>query len=166
MCWLKHDWSQHATHFRQVFLFILWRDKLHRVCWVSAQNSQLKNKVSCWEPPCLVSKAVNPLRLRLSERPWERKPLRRQSLSPWQGCCLRHSLSPHSVCKKSPNLLSDLLPLPDLSLKQWQRVVQPCAGKGRFPRAIRLKKEYCETCFAKNALNSLIKVQKWNEFVS
>ena len=27
-------------------------------------------------------------------------------------------LSPHSVCKKSPNLLTALLPLPDLSLKQ------------------------------------------------
>ena len=27
-------------------------------------------------------------------------------------------LSPHSVCKKSPNLLAALLPLPDLSLKQ------------------------------------------------
>ena len=28
------------------------------------------------------------------------------------------SLSPHSVGKKSPNLLAALLPLPDLSLKQ------------------------------------------------
>ena len=68
---------------------------------------------------------------------------------------LRHSLSPHSVCKKSPNLLAALHPLPDLSLKQWQRVVQPCAGKGRFPGAIRPKKEYikfCESCFA-NTLN-------------
>ena len=29
-----------------------------------------------------------------------------------------NGLSPHSVCKKSPNLLAALLPLPDLSLKQ------------------------------------------------
>ena len=29
-----------------------------------------------------------------------------------------HSLSPHSVSKKSPNPLAALLPLPDLSLKQ------------------------------------------------
>ena len=69
---------------------------------------------------------------------------------------LWHSLSPHSDCKKSPNLLAALLPLPDLSLKQWQRAMQSCAGKGGFPRAIRPKKECiksCETCFAKNALN-------------
>ena len=26
--------------------------------------------------------------LRLSQRPWDHKPLRRQSLSPWQGCHL------------------------------------------------------------------------------
>ena len=59
--------------------------------------------------------------------------------------------SPHSVYKKPPNLLAALLSLPDLNPKQWQRAGQPCAGKGRFPRAIRLKKEYikpCETCFA------------------
>ena len=68
---------------------------------------------------------------------------------------LWQSLSPHSVCKKSPNLLAALLPLPDLSLKQWQRAVQPSAGKGRVPGAIRPKKQYikpCETCFA-NTLN-------------
>ena len=68
---------------------------------------------------------------------------------------LWHSLSTHSVCKKSPNLLAALLPLPDLSLKQCQRAVQPCAGKGGFPGAIRTKKECinsCETCFA-NTLN-------------
>ena len=68
---------------------------------------------------------------------------------------LWHSLSPRSDCKKSPNLLAALLPLPDWSLKQWQRAVQSCAGKCRFPRAIRPKKEYikpCETCFA-NTLN-------------
>ena len=73
------------------------------------------------------------------------------TLAPW----LWHRLSPHSVCKKSSNLLAALLPLPDLSLKQWQRVVQSCAGKGRFPGAIRSKKECiksCETCFA-NTLN-------------
>ena len=68
---------------------------------------------------------------------------------------LWHSLSPHSVCKKSPNLLAALLPLLHLSLKQWQGAVQSCAGKGRFPGAIRSKKECiksCETCFA-NTLN-------------
>ena len=68
---------------------------------------------------------------------------------------LWQSLSPHSVCRKSPNLLAALLPLPDLSLKLWQRWVRLCAGKGRFPRAIRPKKEcikLCETCFA-NTLN-------------
>ena len=42
---------------------------------------------------------------------------------------LWHSLSPHSVCKKSPNLLAALLPLLDLSLKQCWRWVWPCAGK-------------------------------------
>ena len=50
-------------------------------------------------------------------------------------------LSPHSVCKKSPNLFATLLPPLDLSLKQCQRWVQPCAGKGGFPREIRPKKE-------------------------
>ena len=72
---------------------------------------------------------------------------------PWLR--LSERLSPHSVCKKSPNLLAALLPLPDLSLKQCQRWVQPCAGKGRFPWAIRPKKECvksCETWFA-NTLN-------------
>ena len=68
---------------------------------------------------------------------------------------LWHGLSPHSVCKKSPNLLAALLPLLNLSLKQCWRWVWPCARKGRFPRAIRPKKECiksCETCFA-NTLN-------------
>ena len=37
---------------------------------------------------CLVSEAVTPPWLRLSDRPWDPKPLRRQSLSPWQGCYL------------------------------------------------------------------------------
>ena len=86
------------------------------------------------------------------------------TLAPWLWC----SLGPHSVCKKSPNLLAPLLPLPDLNLKQWQRVVQSCADKGGFPGAIRPKKEYiipCETCFAKNVLSFLIRVQAWNEFV-
>ena len=73
------------------------------------------------------------------------------TLAPW----LWHSLSPHSVCKKSPNLLAALLPLIDLSLKQCQRWVWPCAGKGRFPGMIGPEKECikpCETCFA-NTLN-------------
>ena len=68
---------------------------------------------------------------------------------------LWHGLSPHSVCKKSPNLLAALLPLLHLSLKQCWRWVLPCAGKGRFPRVIRSNKECiksCETCFA-NTLN-------------
>ena len=65
-----------------------------------------------------------------------------------------HSPSTHSVCKKPPNLLAALLPQLDLSLKQCWRWVQPCAGKGRFPREIRPKKECIKswTCFA-NALN-------------
>ena len=71
----------------------------------------------------------------------------------WWTLALRlwDSLSPHSVCKKSLNLLAALLPLLNLSLKQWQRAVQSCAGKGRSPWAIRPKKECiksCETCFA------------------
>ena len=68
------------------------------------------------------------------------------TLAPW----LWYSLSPHSVCKKPPNLLAALFLLPDLSLKQWQREVQSWAGKGGFPGAIRPKKECikpCETCF-------------------
>ena len=113
-------------------------------------------------------RSCNPPWLRLSERPWDHKPLKRQSLSPWQGLhlCplsphlawpqaddwlasdgkessregwpktgmvakgplgkdlggyrkrgwwtlalqLSHSLSPHSVWMKSPNLLTALLP--------------------------------------------------------
>ena len=31
-------------------------------------------------------RSCKPPRLRLSQRPWDHKPLRRQSLSPWQGC--------------------------------------------------------------------------------
>ena len=68
---------------------------------------------------------------------------------------LWHSLSPHSVYKKSPNFLATLLPLPDLSLKQCWNWVQPCAGKGGFPGVIRPKKECIksyETYFA-NTLN-------------
>ena len=45
--------------------------------------------------------------------------------------------------------------MPDLSLKQCQRWVQPCAGKGRFSWTIRPEKECiksCESCFA-NTLN-------------
>ena len=38
------------------------------------------------------------------------------------------SLSPHSFCKKSPNLLAALLPPPDSGLKQCRRGIQPCAG--------------------------------------
>ena len=53
---------------------------------------------------------------------------------------LWHSLSPHSVCKNSPNLLAALLPLPDFSLKQWQKWVWPCAGKGQFPGGSGLRK--------------------------
>ena len=32
-------------------------------------------------------RSCKPPWLRLCERPWDHKPLRRQSLSPWQGCC-------------------------------------------------------------------------------
>ena len=76
-------------------------------------------------------------------------------MDPRPSAWLYHGLNPHSVCKKSPNLLVASLSLLDLSLKQCWRWVWPCAGKGRFPRAIRPKKEYiksCETCFA-NTLN-------------
>ena len=68
-----------------------------------------------------------------------------------------HSLSPHSICKKSPNLLVVLLSLPDSGLKQYQRELQPCAGtSGFWQGAIRPKKECIksyETYFAKNVLN-------------
>ena len=68
---------------------------------------------------------------------------------------LWHALSPHSVCKKSPNLLAALLPLTDLSLKQCWRWVRPCAGKGVFPGAIRPKEECIKSCeiYFPNALN-------------
>ena len=82
-------------------------------------------------------------------------------LTPW----LWQSLSPHSVCNKSPNLLTALLPLPDLSLKQCWRWVWPCVGKGGFPGAIRPKKECiksCESCFANNlSLNDKGSSIKW-----
>ena len=78
---------------------------------------------------------------------------------------LWQSLSPHSVCEKSPNLLAALLPLLDLSLKQCQRWVRPCAGKGRFPGEIRPKKECiksCETCFVNTlSLNDKGPSLKW-----
>ena len=78
-------------------------------------------------------------------------------LTPW----LYHSLSPHAICKRSPNLLAAFLPHPDSVLKQCQRGMQPCAGTGRSQQgAIRPKKEFiksCETCFAKNVLNLNIK---------
>ena len=85
----------------------------------------------------------------------------------WWTLVLRlwHGLSPHSVCKKSPNLLAALLPLLDLSLKQCRRWVQPCAGKGGFPRVIRPKKECVkswETCFANTFnLNDKGSSMKW-----
>ena len=69
---------------------------------------------------------------------------------------LCHSLSLHSICKKTPNLLATCIPHLILSLKQCQRWVWPCAGKGGSPEAIRPKKEcikLCGTCFAKNTLN-------------
>ena len=73
------------------------------------------------------------------------------TLAPW----LWHSLSPHSVCKKFPNLLAALLPLPDLSLKQCWRWVRPCTGKGWFPGVIRSKKECIKSyeIYFANALN-------------
>ena len=48
---------------------------------------------TCPTPPLLGTslpgfRDCNPPWLRLSERPWDPKPLRRQSLSPWQGCSL------------------------------------------------------------------------------
>ena len=78
---------------------------------------------------------------------------------------LWHSLSPHSVCKKFPNLLGALLPLPDLSLKQCQKWLWACSGKGRFPREIRPKKECIksyETYFANTLnLNDKVPSMKW-----
>ena len=78
---------------------------------------------------------------------------------------LWHSLSPHSVCKKSPNLLAALLPLPDWSLKQCWKWVLPCAGKGELPRSIRPKKECIksyETYFANTFnLNDKGPCMKW-----
>ena len=50
-----------------------------------SNNLKQKEEINCWELPCLVSEAVTHPWLRLSERPWDHKPLRRQSLSPWQG---------------------------------------------------------------------------------
>ena len=50
------------------------------------------------------------------------------------------SLSPHSVCKKSPNLLAALLPLPDLNLTQHLRWLWPCDGKGGPPPQERMHK--------------------------
>ena len=72
-----------------------------------------------------------------------------------------HSVTHHSICKKSPNVLAALLPPPDSGLKQCQRGVQPCAGTGGSRwGAIRPKKESiksCETFFAKNAPNLNVK---------
>ena len=44
----------------------------------------LSSKVLGTAPPGF--KSCNPPWLRLSQRPWDHKPLRRQSLSPWQEC--------------------------------------------------------------------------------
>ena len=76
---------------------------------------------------------------------------------------LWHGLSPHFVCKKSPNLLVALLPL--LNLKHCWRWVRSGAGKGRFPGEIRPKKECiksCETYFANTLiLNDKGPSMKW-----
>ena len=74
---------------------------------------------------------------------------------------LWHSLSPHSVCKESVNLLAAFLPLPDLSLKQClnpETMLEVGAAlclKGRVPWGDQPKKECIksyETYFA-NTLN-------------
>ena len=57
----------------------------HKHWWVKEVRYKTHTVWWCWEPPCLVLEAVNPPWLRL--RPWDHKPLRRQSLFPWQGCC-------------------------------------------------------------------------------
>ena len=67
---------------------------------------------------------------------------------------LWQSLSPHSVCEKSPNLLAALLPPPDLS---WNNAGGQCSPEQEpvVPWGIRPKKECiksCEICFA-NTLN-------------
>ena len=58
---------------------------------ITKGQEEMKNTISelkkCWEPPCLVSEAVTPSWLRVSQS-WDHKPLRRQSLSPWHVCHL------------------------------------------------------------------------------
>ena len=68
---------------------------------------------------------------------------------------LWHGLSPHSVCKKSPNLLAALLPLLWPKPETMLEVGGTLCCKGRVPSVIRPQKECiksCETCFA-NTLN-------------
>ena len=59
----------------------MWSPEKCVVLWIRGKAC------SSWEAPCPVSEAVNPPWLRLSERPWNHKPLRRQSLCPWRGHC-------------------------------------------------------------------------------
>ena len=49
----------------------------------------VKNKGHCWELPCLVSEAVTPM-VKAESETLGPKPLRRQSLSPWQGATSAH----------------------------------------------------------------------------
>ena len=49
--------------------------------------------LECWELPCLVSEAVTPM-VKAESETLGPKPLRRQSLSPWQG---RHLCSLYST---------------------------------------------------------------------
>ena len=71
-----------------------------QVCGDPAQWEAGTNFYSCGSSAdilvntCMLGTALHGFRsckppwLRLSERPWSHKPLRRQSLSPWQGRCL------------------------------------------------------------------------------
>ena len=72
-----------------------WECRLVQPLWKTVWNFLRKLKMELpFDPAILLGNALPGFRsckppwLRLSERPWDHNPLRRQSLSPWQGCCL------------------------------------------------------------------------------
>ena len=83
-----------------------WDITSHLSEWLSSINPQMTSarediekrepSLTVWEPiwKTVLGTALpgvrscNPPWLRLSQRPWDHKLLRRQSLSPWQGCHL------------------------------------------------------------------------------
>ena len=85
---------------------------------------------------------------------------------------LYHSLSPHSICKKSPNLLAALLLLPDPSLEQCRGGCSPVselAVPSRFLRRSGLRKNALnpvKPALAKNVLNLNVRVRARNKSVS